>query len=98
MEDELQYLPLCHQTQCIGCDQTELQRLGSKFGFVNAVSIVRDLNDDLVALVIGIQSNGATCGFPVCYTVLWEFDPMVNCITYKMCERFGQHIQYALIK
>src|SRR5882762_1200027 len=65
---------------------------------VDATAVVTDFNDDLSALVIGVEIHGTASGLAGSEALVGWFDTMVNGVADEMHERFGKSIKNALIE
>ncbi len=68
------------------------------FFAIDAAAVVHDFDHDLIALVVGVQRNGATRGFSCGGAFGGRFDAVVGRIADQMRERLGECVQNAFIE
>ncbi len=65
---------------------------------IDAAAIVADLDDDLSALMIGVERNGATSGLSSAKALVGGLDAVINGVADEVSERLGERVQDAFVE
>src|SRR5207244_1050846 len=95
---EIQGFHVAQPRGLLGCDQPHLDGFGPNSGRVDTPSIVSDFQNDLVALMVGVQLENSfgTLAHPL--PLFRGFDAMADGIAYHVGKRFGNRVQDALVQ
>ncbi len=65
---------------------------------IDAAAIVADFDDDLGALVVGVQVNGAARRLTSAHTLLGRLDAVIGGVADQVSERLGEGVEYGFIE
>ena len=82
----------------IHADNLFFQRLGFNLLGIDSTTVIFDLDDNLIALVISIQPNGSARWFSQTGTLCRVFNAVTDRVAHEMSERLGDGVQQAFIK
>ena len=97
-ENEIEGFLIGQALRFFGFQDSFFNGLRPQMSGVDATAVVTDFNDDLSALVIGVEIHGTACGLAGSEALVGWFDTMVNGVADEMHERFGKSIKNALIE
>ena len=97
-EDEAQHIMFAHLHELSFGRKTLGQHLGANLLHRQAAAIITDLDDDMPALMIGIQQNAPGFGLARCATIRRAFQPMIPAIAYHMRERILDQFQHLAVQ
>src|SRR5205085_3187063 len=98
MKDEVQSVRLGKAGRVRCADDAGLDGSLDDFFPVDAASIVTDLDYDLVALVISVERHRTLGWLSGADALGRRFNPVIYGVADKMGQRFGQHVEDALIE
>src|SRR5262249_4105864 len=97
-EDEVQKLAVVQPARLFGCYQPRLDRLGANALRVDAAAVVGDLDDDLAALVEGVERDATLRRLAAGHALRGRLDSVIDGVADQVRQRVADRLDDALVE
>src|SRR5271165_1636916 len=97
-EDEIEGLGLVQQGSFLGRCEAEFDGFGANFPGIDAAAVVADLDDDLVALMIGVETDHALRRLTRLTAFFGRFNAVADGVADQVRERLGDRVENSFVE
>ncbi len=97
-EDEIQNVCFAEPVGLFRLQETSFDGSVLDFLGIDAAPIVTDLDDDLIALVVGLETDGSMSWLAATSTFVGAFNTVSDRVSNQMRHRFGDGVEQALVQ
>ena len=98
LEDEIESVAVADAGGLLGADDALRDRLLDDHREIDAVAIIADLDDHLVALMIGVEADGSFGRFTGGSALQRRLDAVIDGVAQQVHHGLGQRVQNALVE
>src|SRR5580704_12303772 len=97
-EDEIHNVRFAESAGFFRFQQASLDGSCLHFLRVDAAAVVADFHDDLIALMVGLETDGSLRWLACASALFRAFNSVSNCVSYQVRHWFGDGIQQAFVQ